>query len=192
MKLGIIGLPEAGKSTLFEALTKIIIDEASHKPEDRLGTIKVPDERVDRLSSMYTPKKTIYAQVEYLLPYIKMQKPGQKGDETAWTTIRTCDALIHVLRNFKGYGGEPAIPLQDFAKLNEEMIFADLLVIEKRMERLTLDKKRGKKTDPEELRLLNECKEMLEKEIPLRHNSELASVPVHVPGCLGLRGISRH
>jgi GTP-binding protein YchF len=177
MKLGIIGLPEAGKSTLFEALTKIIIDEASHKPEDRLGTIKVPDERVDRLSSMYKPKKTIYAQVEYLLPYIKMQKPGQKGDETAWTTIRTCDALIHVLRNFKGYGGEPATPLQDFAKLNEEMIFADLLVIEKRMERLTLDKKRGKKTDPEELRLLNECKEMLEKEIPLRHNSELASAP---------------
>ena len=177
MKLGIIGLPEAGKSTLFEALTKIITDEASHKPEDRLGTIKVPDERVDRLSSMYKPKKTIYAQVEYLLPYIKMQKPGQKGDETAWATIRTCDALIHVLRNFKGYGGEPATPLQDFAKLNEEMIFADLLVIEKRMERLTLDKKRGKKTDPEELRLLNECKEMLEKEIPLRHNSELASAP---------------
>ena len=177
MKLGIIGLPGAGKATLFEALTKIVMDEAVHKPEDRLGTIKVPDERVDRLSSMYKPKKTIYAQVEYLLPYIKMQKPGQKGDETAWTTIRTCDALIHVLRNFKGYGGEPATPLQDFAKLNEEMIFADLLVIEKRMERLTLDKKRGKKTDPEELRLLNECKEMLEKEIPLRHNSELASAP---------------
>ena len=177
MKLGIIGLPGAGKSTLFEALTKIIMDEVSHKPEDRLGTIKVPDERVDNLSAMYTPKKTIYAQVEYLLPYIAAQKPGHKGDETAWTTVRTCDALIHVLRNFKGYGGEPPTPLQDFARLNEEMIFADLLVIEKRMERLALDQKRGKKTDPEELRLLVECKEMLEKEKPLRHNPELSSAP---------------
>ena len=177
MKLGIIGLSGAGKSTLFEALTKIILDEASHKPEDRLGTIKVPDERVDKLRSMYTPKKTIYAQVEYLLPYIAAQKPGHKGDETAWTSVRTCDALIHVLRNFKGYGGEPQTPLQDFTKTNEEMIFADLLVIEKRMERLALDQKRGKKTDPEELGLLIECKEILEKEKPLRHNPLLSSAP---------------
>jgi len=177
MKLGIIGLPGAGKSTLFEALTKILQDEASHKPEDRLGTIKVPDERVDRLSSMYNPKKTIFAQVEYLLPYIPAQKPGQKGDETAWTTVRTCDALIHVLRNFKDYGGEQSTPLLDYTNLNDEMIFADLLVVEKRLERIALDQKRGKKTDPEELRLLEECKDMLEKELPLRHNQELASAP---------------
>jgi GTP-binding protein YchF len=177
MKLGIIGLPGAGKSTLFEALTKIIMDEASHKPEDRLGTIKVPDERVDRLSEMYNPKKTIFAKVEYLLPYIPMQKPGQKGDETAWTAVRTCDALIHVVRNFKGFGEEPAAPLQDFGRINEEMIFADLLVVEKRLERLELDGKRGKKADPEELRLLAECKDMLEKEKPLRHKPELAEAP---------------
>jgi len=177
MKLGIIGLPGAGKSTLFAALTKIMPDDTGHKPEDRLGTIRVPDERVDRLSAMYTPQKTIYAQIEYLLPFIAAQKPGQKGDETAWTTVRTCDALIHVLRNFKGYGGEAPTPLADFAGFNEEMIFADLIVVEKRLERLALDQKRGKKIDPEELRLLNECKEMLEKDKPLRHNSGLALAP---------------
>ena len=177
MKLGIIGLPGAGKSTLFEAMTKIVLDETAHKPEDRLGTIKVPDERVDRLSTMYSPQKTIYAQVEYLLPYIPMQKPGQKGDETAWTAVRTCDALIHVVRNFKGFGEEAATPLQDFDKINEEMIFADLLVVEKRLERLGLDQKRGKKPDPEELRLLAQCREILEKEKPLRHNPELAAAP---------------
>lgn len=177
MKLGIIGLPGAGKSTLFEAMTKIILDETSHKPEDRLGTIRVPDERVGRLSAMYSPQKTIFAQIEYLLPYIPMQKPGQKGDETAWTTVRTCDALIHVVRNFRGFGEEPATPLQDFAKINEEMIFADLLVVEKRLERLGLDQKRGKKSDPEELRLLAECKEILENEKPLRHSPELAAAP---------------
>jgi GTP-binding protein YchF len=177
MKLGIIGLPGAGKSTIFEALTKIVIDETSYKPEDRLGTIKVPDERVERLSAIYNPKKTIFAQVEYLLPYVPMQKPGHKGDETVWTSVRTCDALIHVVRNFKGPGEEPATPLEDFARLNEEMIFADLLVVEKRMERVELDQKRGKKADPEELRLLSACKEMLEKEMPLRHNSQLAAAP---------------
>ncbi len=177
MKLGIIGLPGAGKSTLFAAMTKIVTDEASRKPEDRLGTIRVPDERVERLSAMYSPKKTIFAQVEYLLPFIPMQKPGQKGDETAWTTVRTCDGLIHVLRNFKGFGEEAPTPLQDFARVNEEMIFADLLVVEKRLERLELDQKRGRKPDPEELRLLTECREMLEKENPLRHKPELAGAP---------------
>jgi GTP-binding protein YchF len=177
MKLGIIGLPGAGKSTLFAALTKINIDGDSHKPEDRVGTIKVPDERVERLSGMYNPQKTIFAQVEYLLPYIPMQKPGQKGDETTWSTVRTCDALIHVVRNFKGFGEEPATPLDDFARINEEMIFADLLVVEKRLERLDLDQKRGRKADPEELRLLAECRDMLEKDEPLRHNSELAAAP---------------
>jgi GTP-binding protein YchF len=177
MKLGIIGLPGAGKSTLFEALTKIVPDEASRKPEDRLGTIRVPDERVERLSAMYNPKKTIFAQVEYLLPFIPLQKPGQKGDETAWSSVRTCDALIHIVRNFKGFGEEPATPLEDFARVNEEMIFADLLVVEKRLERLGLDQKRGRKADPEELRLLAECKEMLEQEQSLRQNPELAAAP---------------
>lgn len=177
MKLGIIGLPGSGKSTLFEALTKIVADDMAHKQEDRLGTIKVPDDRVDRLSSMYIPKKTIYAQVEYLLPFITMQKPGQQRDETLWANIRTSDALIHVLRNFKGFGDEQATPLDDFTGLNEEMIFADLLVVEKRLERLALDKKRGKNVDPEEIRLLETCRATLEKEQPLRSNPELAAAP---------------
>ena len=177
MKLGIIGLPGSGKSSLFEALTKIVADDMTHKHEDRLGTIKVPDKRVNQLSSMYNPKKTIFAQVEYLLPYMTMQKPGQQRDETVWTNVRTCDAQLHVLRNFKGFGDEQATPLEDFISLNEEMIFADLLVVEKRIERLGLDKKRGKNIDPEEVRLLESCQEILEKEHPLRSNPDLAAAP---------------
>ena len=177
MKLGIIGLPGSGKSTLFETLTKIVKDELAYKHEDRLGAIRVPDDRVDQLSSMYSPKKTIYAQVEYLLPYITIQKPGQQRDETVWTNVRTSDALIHVLRNFKGLGDEQATPLEDFSSLNEEMIFADLLVVEKRIERLGLDKKRGKNVDPEEVRLLENCREILEKEQPLRSHPELSAAP---------------
>ncbi len=166
MKLGIIGLPGSGKSSLFEALTKIVADDMAHKHEDRLGTIKVPDNRVDQLSSMYSPKKTIFAQVEYLLPYMTMQKPGQQRDEAVWSNVRTCDALLHVVRNFKGFGDEQAVPLEDFTNLNEEMIFADLLVVEKRIERLGLDKKRGKNIDPEEVRLLESCQEILERKNP--------------------------
>jgi GTP-binding protein YchF len=177
MKLGIIGLPGSGKSTLFEALTKIISNDMKPKHEDRLGTIKVPDNRVDQLSSMFNPRKTIFAQIEYLLPYMTMQKPGQQRDETVWTNVRTCDALIHVLRNFKGFGDEPATPLTDFNSLNEEMIFSDLLVVEKRLERLELDKNRGKKADPEEIRLLQNCRDILENDQPLRSNPDLATAP---------------
>jgi len=77
MKLGIIGLPRAGKSTLFDALTKSITD-TEHKGEDRIAAIRVPDERVDALSRMFQPKKTIYAQVEYFLPGLK--KDGQRPE----------------------------------------------------------------------------------------------------------------
>lgn len=175
MKLGIIGLPGAGKTTLFEALTGVIPEEAVHKPEDRLGTIRVPDQRVDVLSRMYNPKKTIYAQVEYLLPYTAAYQADKKKDEIGWASIRTCDALIHVLRNFKDPGlGEPN-PEHDFKQLAEEMILADLVVVEKRLERLDLDKKRHRKIDPEEERLLLDCRQMLEKEEPLRSDPELAA-----------------
>ncbi len=67
MKLGIIGLPQSGKSTIFEALTKNT-SGITHKGEDRISTIRVPDSRIDVLSEMYHPQKTIYAQVEYFLP----------------------------------------------------------------------------------------------------------------------------
>lgn len=175
MKLGIIGLPSAGKSTLFEALTHIQPEEgAAFKNETRLGTIRVPDERIDFLRSMFQPKKTIYAQIEYLLPRLTVHKQDKSREESTWADVRTCDALIHVLRNFKEYGQETPTPEQDFLNLDQEMIFADLLVVEKRMERLELDKKRGKKADPEEVRLLGECHQMLEKDIPLRRNPELA------------------
>ncbi len=178
MKLGIIGLPGSGRKTLFEALTRFGSDEATQKPEDRIGTITVPDKRVGILSSMYTPKKTIYAQVEYLLPYMATFTKDQKKEEPAWSTIRTSDALIHVVRNFKGYGLEDPDPFGDFRSLDEEMIFLDLMVVEKRLERLTMDTKRGRKINPEEQELLNKCLEMLNNERPLRRDPELASAHV--------------
>jgi len=170
MKLGIIGLSRSGKSTVFESLTRNILPE-SHQGKNRIGTIHVPDKRLDVLSNMYNPPKTIYAQVEYFLPDVLRQKKDQK----IWTQVRDCDALIHVVRNFGGYGFEAPAPYQDFQAIDQELILTDLVVVEKKLEHLRLENKRGKKDDPEELLLLNRCLEALEKEIPLRKFPDLSS-----------------
>jgi len=174
MKSGIIGLLRSGKSTVFEALTKSIPDE-ERRGESRIGTILVPDHRIDVLSEMYKPKKTIYAQVEYFLPGTMHNKKEKSKDQDIWTQVRDCDALIHVIRNFSGYGFEKPAPYDDFANLDQELIIADLVVIEKRLERLELDKKRGKEVNHEELSLLNQCLKLLEAETPLRKNPDLSS-----------------
>ena len=139
MKLGVIGLQGAGKKTVFEALTQNI-EDAFHSGESRIGTIPVPDERVNILSRMYNPKKTIFAQVEYFLPGFKS---GEK-DRNIWNDVRDCDAFIQVVRNFSEFGSELPAPAGDILELGQEMIIEDLVVVEKRLERLSLDQKRGK------------------------------------------------
>ena len=174
MRLGIIGLPGSGKSTVFDALTQSAAD-AGRRGEERIGTMRVPDARVDALSRMYEPRKTIFAQVEYFLP----GKTGheKKRDPNIWTPVRDCDALIHVVRNFRAYGMEAPTPYADLKALDEEMVLADLVVVEKRLERLEMDRKRGKLMDPEEFSLLSQCRERLEGEVPLRMHPELAQAP---------------
>lgn len=173
MKLGIIGLHGSGKTTVFEALTKNF-QQTGSKMEDRIGTIQVPDDRVDRLSRLYKPRKTIYAQVEYFLPGVST-KPTGKGEAGSWANARDCDALIHCIRNFSAYGLEPASPTADFTSLDQELILSDFMVATKRLERLELDTKRGKKPNPEEASLLKDCIGHLENGEPLRHYPELAT-----------------
>lgn len=174
MKLGIVGLPGAGKTTIFEALTQQDT-AAGHKGENLVGTITVPDYRVGILHKMYNPKKTVYAQVAYSLPGILEQKKNTGSTQEAATGIRDSDALIHIIRNFSGFGTEAPDPYNDFKKIDQEFIFSDLIVVEKRLERLELDKKRGKKVDIQEIDLLNQCKKNLESETPLRRVPEIAS-----------------
>jgi len=172
MKLGIIGLPSAGKSTVFEALTQTI-SAAEKKSENRINTMQVPDERLAALSNMFEPKKTIFARVEYFLPGMT----GSTKDQKIWTQVRDCHALIHVIRNFSGYGFDEPTPLDDFNALDHELILADLVVIEKRMERIEQDRKRGKKEYAEELALLSQCLKHLENEMPLINFPELSEAP---------------
>jgi ribosome-binding ATPase len=177
MKLGIIGLAGSGKSTVFEALTRNF-QETPNRSENRIGMIRVPDLRIDRLSALYQPKKTIYAQIEYFLPAAPARKKEAATESPLWNQVRDCNALIHVIRNFPDYGGKVSSPKRDFLSMDQEMIFADLLAVEKRLERLDLDQKRGKKPNPEELSLIAECKKHLDNEIPLRRSPELAQAPL--------------
>lgn len=181
MKLGIIGLPQAGKRTLFAALTGARGEQAAQhasRSDQSIGTVRVADERVDLLSQVYRPKKTTYAQVEYLLPSSPGGAIASKTEGAIWNQIRTCDALIHVLRNFEGPGGVAPTPEADFRRLEEEMILSDLIVAEKRIERIELDSKRGNRPNEEEYALIRTCRELLENGQPIRLNPELASAQV--------------
>jgi GTP-binding protein YchF len=165
MKLGIIGLALSGRSTTFDALTRQG-GETAARGEDRLAVVRVPDERVERLSRMFAPQKTIYAQVEYFLA----GPSSQKKEINPWLPVKDCDALILVIRNH----GADRRPVADFQAVNQELILSDLVQVEKRLERIELDQRRGKKTNAEEQALLAECRRLLESEAPLRRYPELA------------------
>ncbi len=167
MKLGIIGKPGSGKTTVFEALTGTGA-ESGKKDEPRISTSDVPDQRVGYLSGVYNPKKTTYARVEYLLP----------GKQDMLKDVRDCDALIHVVRNFAVYGLKEPNPSEDFEGLDQELVFSDLVVAEKRLERLQAESKKGKKANPEELALLTDCVKHLNDGSPLRKFPEIASAPL--------------
>ncbi|MBU2551149.1 MAG: YchF family ATPase [Proteobacteria bacterium] len=176
MKLGFIGQTGAGKSTIFEALTGCAF-ENGRNGQARIGTVPVPDERVDSLSRLYQPKKTTYAKVEYLLP-APAEPSAKSKDPQIWNRVRDCDALIHVVRNHNGLGFEAPRAWDDLRELDEELTFADLVSVEKRLERLAADRKRGKPEQAEEAALLTECQGHLETDQPLRRRPDLAGAPL--------------
>lgn len=180
MKLGIVGLPQSGKSTLFDALTGKRGEQADSAPsrsDPRIATVKVLDERVDFLSKIYQPKKTTYAKIEYLLPSQIPGTPSPGSEADVWNQVRVCDAILNVVRNFVGPGGSPPLSEREFWQSEEEMILNDLVVAEKRIERLECDRKRGKKPEKDEDSLLRSCREILEKGEPLRNSPELSFHP---------------
>lgn len=178
MRLGIIGLPGSGRSTVFQALTRTKPEEWGKKAS-LIGTVLVPDERVDALTRLFKPKKTVYAHLEYILPWGgTTQTHDRKGDEGLWSEARPCDALVHVVRNFGLPGADGPHPQEDLLGLESDMVFADLVVVEKRIERIDLDRKRGKEMNDEERGLLETCRKVLEDERPLRDDPELAAAPL--------------
>jgi GTP-binding protein YchF len=170
MKTGIIGLPQVGKTSLFKILTKAKLDEHGHSREAHIGVARVPDERLDKLSALYSPKKTTYASVEF----VDVAAIGQEAlKETAYlTSLRQVDALIHVLRAFEEESIPhvgPIDPLRDIRNVEFDLMFSDLAQVEKRLERVEKDLKKMRTGELErEHALLVRSKEALEKERPLR------------------------
>ena len=170
MKTGIIGLPQVGKTSLFKILTKAKIEDHGFSREAHIGVARVPDERLDKLSALYSPKKTTYASVEY----VDVAAIGQEAlKETAFlTNLRNVDALIHVLRAFDNDAVPqegPIDPLRDLKSVEFDLMVSDLTQVEKRLERVEKDMKKGRTSELErEQALLLRSKESLEKEIPLR------------------------
>lgn len=179
MRLGILGLPRSGKTALFEILVANAPPRAAGARQDRVGVIKVPDERVDRLSAMYQPKKTTYATLEVVDSQAMGQGAGASGAGTSgggadlFAGVRTADALVLVVRVFE----DPSVPhpkssvnpARDLNDLKSEIVLNDLAIVETRLERLVKQKRVAKSTDLErEEAVLKRAKEALDQEQPLR------------------------
>jgi GTP-binding protein YchF len=167
LKIGLVGLSESGKTTLFNLLTEGHTRSSGSKMAANVGMATVPDPRIDFLSAMYKPKKTTYAQIEFTdIPGLSPEADKQGGN-TFLTAVRNVDALVLVVRAFHNEQvPHPAItidPARDLELLHTELLFADLEVVEKRIERLKSSKK-VKDTEQAELELLNNCREILEGE----------------------------
>ena len=170
MKTGIIGLPRVGKTSLFKILTKVDTAAYANPREAHVGVAKVPDERLDKLSALYNPRKLIHASVEY----VDVAAIGQEAlKETAFlANLRGVDALAHVVRAFD----DPAIPhvgeinpLRDARNVDFDLMVSDLGQVEKRLERVEKDLKKMRTPELEkEHELLKRCKAWLESEKPLR------------------------
>lgn len=172
MKIGIIGLPQAGKKNLFQVLTGNEVQERSGTPKALPGAADIQDPRFDTLVAMYEPAKQARARIDLmLLP--KMEKENiAKGD--IFNDIADVDALCHVVRAFEDdgiYHPEGSVdPMRDVEMVYSELIMHDQIFVEKRIERLEKAIKKIKDEKQEkELALMKRFQEHLENELPLRH-----------------------
>jgi hypothetical protein len=169
MKIGLIGLPKSGKTTLFNLLTGSDVPTSRYdggRAELHTGVARVPDDRVDRLSALFSPKKTTYATFE-VVDLAGIEKGGRASLDTK--EFRSADALLHVVRGFPDEALGAADPRRDIVDLETELILADLEVVERRLERLEQSiKKRRVDAEVAEQEVLRRVKPALEAETPLR------------------------
>lgn len=150
MKIGIIGLPNVGKSTLFKALTKIQVDINNYPfctIEPNIGVVEVPDKRVDKLAELFQSAKKLYTTVEFvdIAGLVKGAAEGQGLGNKFLHNIREVDALVQVVRTFENknitHVHETIDPKRDMEIINTELILADLETVEKRLTKLNKEVK---------------------------------------------------
>lgn len=163
MKIGLVGFPGSGKTTVFNTMTGLDVP-VGFGGEVKIGTVRVPDERIDRLSEIFSPRKTTYAEMTFV------DVPGEHGSEKrglsprGLQTIRDQEALCLVLRGFHNPAleGEPD-PGSDLEAFHAECLFADLEIVERRLERA-----RKERASPLEIQAFEAVTAALEADRPLR------------------------
>ena len=175
MQIGIVGLPYSGKSTLFSALLSNKADEREYKSKHiaERGVINVSDERLDRLTKMYNPKRKVHAIVEYIkVPGLDPQNKNGLSPEF-FARLKTVDEIVLVIRDFENemypHPSGAIDPHRDIEFALSEFILSDMLILERRIEKLVKQLKKVQSADDErELQLLKKCRDALESEKPLR------------------------
>ena len=156
MKIGLLGLPNSGKTTIFNVLTRSeaeVSAYANSKAEPNVAVVEVGDERITRLTQLYHPKKTTYATIE-IVDFAGLAEGSAHKDDfpsVQMNFVRNLDAIALVVRNFSDdLTGAPA-PLVDIETIDTEFILSDMMITEKRLERIAWSASRGKTTNTMQL-----------------------------------------